>query len=236
MKSITHNGITIKKLEEQTTFCSSNFYNLYRTFIDSFKDKTFEEFKTILRNCSSCTCRPEANQVVTPEGSELVETIIVGRNPGQMENAYGRVFHPDAPAGRILNSFYLGALNIPREFCYITQSSFCHTYRDREPTQIETSLCSVWKYIEFSYLKNARYIFLLGLDAIQQFLGYETKFDDVFKTIFQTKLFEKDVMLIPVYHPGYLCRRHFLLPELTQYLYTIGGVIKLDKENKLIWL
>jgi uracil-DNA glycosylase family 4 len=205
---------------------------LYEGGINS--DSNVQEFRNTLNSCKICPIRNEARQVVLSDGDLNSKFIFIGRNPGIQEDMYGLPFSYDAQSTRILD-FYFKALNIYRFNTYLTNACFCHTNRDRVPLRDEIKICSKWKNQEFSYLKNMRYVFLLGPEASQQFLGYDIKFEDVRNIVFQSKLFNKYIMFFPVYHPGFLIRNQDLLTETIKFLVFCGQIIKVDIENRLNW-
>jgi uracil-DNA glycosylase family 4 len=193
-----------------------------------------QEYRAMMSSCKSCSIRNEARQAVLPDGDVNSKFIFIGRNPSDPDDMYDMIFSFDAQSTRILD-FYFKALDIYRFNAYLTNACFCHTNRDRVPVKSEVEICSKWKNQEFSYLKNMRYVFLLGPEASQQFLGYDVKFEDVRNIVFQSKLFNRDIMFFPVYHPGFLIRNQDLLNETIKFLVFCGQIVKADMQNRLNW-
>ena len=123
LPTITHNDIKIRHFQRPFTFETSEFYGLYKKFLDKFSSYSFDDLRLIMQRCRACHARYEASQVVLPEGSENLDIAFVGRNPGVSENTYGRPFYPTAEAGMWLQQ-YLDSASLTREECYITNSLF----------------------------------------------------------------------------------------------------------------
>lgn len=195
-------------------------------------------FETCARGCNSCPVREEARYPVPPIGPNDSEIMIVGRNPGRQEDAYGVPFYPEAPGGRMMMG-YLELMGWKREEVYITNALFCHTTKDRTPETPEIAKCSMWKAVELDMLPEVKYIFLFGNDAIRQFMGFNYPsivriYHDVYHVYDSHR--DRKLMVIPAYHPGYLLRNPRLVREQETFLRQVSELIRLDQAGEMKWL
>lgn len=238
MNEITSGPFTIRAHTQRLTFESESALKYFKSFIEKYKDLDNEGLKKLITSCVSCTARKEAIAPVCPEGDVETEFVFVGRNPGREEDRHGKPFYPSAPGGRTLMA-YMKSLGLKRGDVYITNAMFCHTERDRLPSSEELYTCSVFKLIEYKILKNARYVFLLGNDAIRQVFGLD--FPSVVRihgNVYQYRTTEgKLMMFFPAYHPGYVLRQMSKFrQEVSDYLYFCRKLVEKDKQGDLKWL
>lgn len=227
--------VFIEKYEGTFSFMSPTYLKTYREFFCRMQGKTREEFIQILKKCVCCPVRNEARQVVPPEGSFDSDIVLCGRNPGRSEDLHGRPFFPTAPGGKWFEK-YLEGLSLKRQDVYITNSLFCYTKKDRMPEWTEISVCMAWKVLEMFYLKNLRYLFLMGNDAIREFFGQNTKsIVRIFGVVYQMRFNGRPLMVFPVYHPAYVLRKDTYVEATFSYLKTARSLIDEDRKGNLRW-
>lgn len=226
-------NVSIKLWNSQFAFETAEFIKFYAPFYKELIGLSYDQTIERLRKCEICGARREARQVVPPEGSLDHDIVIVGRNPGNQEDIYGRPFFPTAPGGRWLG-YYLDALQLSRDQVYITNSLFCHTKDDRVPILAEVQLCSLWKVVELFFTQKMKYVFLLGNDSIRQFFGYDfPSVVRVFGDVYLCQFRKRRVVVFPIYHPAYVLRRQELETDIFSYLKSARQIIDLDREGKL---
>lgn len=135
-------------------------------------DNGFSEVVGKIKDCTKCTCRQEAKQPVTPAGLTTAKVMVVGRNPGQVEDDTGIPFNPQAPGGGELTD-WLGRVGLTRETVWVTNAVKCHTAWDRQPTVNERKACQSWLDQEIKFIKP-KLIIALGNDALKALTGDET--------------------------------------------------------------
>lgn len=227
--------VHIENYEGTFQFMSPSFLSLYKQFFIKIQNVTYNGFIDTLKRCECCTVRPEARQPVPPEGDQSSDIVLVGRNPGIQEDINGRPFFPAAPGGKWLGK-YLEALDLKRQDVYITNSLFCYTKKDRPPEWHEISVCAAWKVVEFSFLRNMRYLFLLGNDAIREFYGHDTKsVVRIFGVIYRMKFQGRPLIVFPCYHPAFTMRKDILVKDTFSYLKAAREIIELDRSGKMNW-
>lgn len=227
--------VTIHKTDKSFVFEDPGFLTLYKNFFVTCTGMSREDFIQKLCTCQSCDARQEARQVVPPEGTDEKDFVIVGRNPGNQEDIHGRPFYPDAPGGTWLQK-YLEAMDMKRDETYVTNSLFCHTKRDRPPILTELVMCSVWKVVEFSFMKNMRYLLLMGNDAIRQFMGHDfPSVVRIFGSVYQMHFRGNPLLVALCYHPAYVLRRPALSEETFSYLKAYRMLVDADRKGELRW-
>ena len=207
--------------------------SLHRKVRDGFNIKSEESFKTMLSRCGGCSIKKErVFRTVLPEGDFKSRYVFVGRNPGIKEGEKGRPFFPKAPGGSLFQE-YLLRLGLQREEVYITNANFCYTRGDRAPELNELFKCSLWKPIEFGFLTECRFLFLMGNHAVREFLGIDypsilTFYGKTFWAYNPYNLNQR-MMVIPVLHPGYVLRNRGIQEILNKQLDYIRVILDKDR-------
>lgn len=229
-------GLILKARLGIPIFLSEQVRIAYSRFINLTEGKTIKEWHQLLKSCRSCPARKEARQVVLPEGPMDSKYVFIPRNPGRLEDLYGRPFYPEAPGGALFEK-YLQALEQKREDVYLSEAMFCYTTDDRAPIAREIYTCSLWKILEMKNLPNARYWFLLGNDAIRQFFGYNTlSIMKTFGEVYQMQFEGRKHLVIGINHPGQILRQPWLRDKTFTFLSRVRSLIQADEEGKLKWL
>ena len=128
---------------------------------------------------AACTaCPRDATQTVFGEGDVTSRCVLVGEQPGDVEDRVGRPFV--GPAGRLLDRA-LAAAGLPREVVYLTNAvkHFKWTPRGKRrlpktPAQHEIDACSRWLDSELAALAP-ELIVCLGATAARALLGPAAK-------------------------------------------------------------
>jgi uracil-DNA glycosylase len=81
--------------------------------------RTLEGLRAAVRSCKGCDLYKNATQTVFGEGPKDATVMLVGEQPGDMEDRQGRPFV--GPAGRLLDKA-LAEARIPRDEVYITNA------------------------------------------------------------------------------------------------------------------
>ncbi|HLN82881.1 MAG TPA: uracil-DNA glycosylase family protein, partial [Candidatus Binatia bacterium] len=83
------------------------------------KRRDLESLRAAARSCEGCDLYKNATQTVFGEGAEHANIILVGEQPGDMEDRQGHPFV--GPAGRMLDKA-LAEARISRDQVYITNA------------------------------------------------------------------------------------------------------------------
>ncbi|HZZ92254.1 MAG TPA: UdgX family uracil-DNA binding protein [Usitatibacter sp.] len=156
--------------------------------------------------CTNCPLYEHATQTVFGEGSVNARLMIVGEQPGDMEDREGHPFV--GPAGRILDQA-LQEAGIPRELAYVTNVVKHFKWEPRgkrrmhkTPAQREIDACFQWLEGEMEVVKP-RAIVALGATAAKALLGARFRISTERGRV-QSREGLPDV--VPTWHPSYLLR------------------------------
>src|SRR4051812_40731595 len=156
--------------------------------------------------CTNCPLYENATQTVFGEGSARARLMIVGEQPGDMEDREGHPFV--GPAGRILDKA-LAEAGIPRDSAYVTNVVKHFKWEPRgkrrmhkTPAQREIDACFQWLEGEMQAVKPAA-IVALGATAAKALLGARFRISQERGRV-QVREGLPDV--VPTWHPSYLLR------------------------------
>jgi uracil-DNA glycosylase len=126
------------------------------------------------KRCEGCPLFARATQTVFGAGPARAELMMIGEQPGDVEDRRGEPFV--GPAGRLLNEL-LDEAGIPRDRVYLTNAvkHFKWTPRGKrrlhgKPTSREIFACRPWLEAELTAVKPDLLV-LLGSTAAQSLLG-----------------------------------------------------------------
>ncbi len=167
-----------------------------QTTLYSFDD-TLEKIEEEIRNCKRCPLHKGRKNAVPGEGGNKKKIMFIGEAPGRREDELGRPFV--GAAGKFLDEL-LSEINLSREDVYITNVVKCRPPNNRDPTDEEIALCSPYLERQIEILKP-RIICPLGRFAAKYILEkYGFEMSSISKV--QGKIFEGEVIIIPMYHPA----------------------------------
>jgi uracil-DNA glycosylase family protein len=136
--------------------------------------RTLENLRSAARSCEGCDLYRNATQTVFGEGAEKASLLLVGEQPGDMEDREGHPFV--GPAGRILDRA-LGEAEIPRQQVYITNAvkhfKFIQRGKRRlhqKPLIRQVTACRPWLEAEFQAIQP-KVVVCMGATAAQSVLG-----------------------------------------------------------------
>jgi uracil-DNA glycosylase family protein len=136
---------------------------------------TLPKLREAARGCRGCHLWMHATQTVFGEGPRTAEVILVGEQPGDLEDRAGHPFV--GPAGKLLDTALIQA-GVDRTRVYVTNSvkhfKFVTIERGRrlhkKPNAGEIRACHPWLQEEIRLIKP-RVIVALGATAAQALLG-----------------------------------------------------------------
>ena len=169
-------------------------------------DAQLDALRKRAAKCTNCPLYENATQTVFGEGSARARLMIVGEQPGDMEDREGHPFI--GPAGRILDQA-LAEAGIPREATYVTNVVKHFKWEPRgkrrmhkSPAQREIDACFQWLEGEMQAVKPAA-IVALGATAAKVLLGARFRISEERGRV-QAREGLPDV--VPTWHPSYLLR------------------------------
>ena len=178
-----------------------------------------------LKDCTACSCRAEAKQVVPGVGIVNASIMILGRNPGKDEDKHG--FPLIGRGGEELDT-WIEKLGLDRAKLVVTNLVKCHTQKDRVPKAPEIQTCAgLWLRKEFQSLPQLQVVMPLGGEAARFLLGDHAAAPGKLQAYAEIIEVEgKRLHILPVAHPAYFLRSrtkvfplyNTLLPKLREYL------------------
>jgi len=170
---------------------------------------SLERIKKEIRECKKCPLYKTRKNAVPGEGGFKKKIMFVGEAPGRREDELGRPFV--GAAGKFLDEL-LASIKLSREDVYITNIVKCRPPGNRDPTDEEIKLCSPYLDRQIAVMKP-RVICPLGRFSARYILekfGFEM--DKISKI--QGKVFEGEILILPMYHPAAALYHQNLKTEL----------------------
>ena len=193
--------------------------------------ETLKDIEEEIRNCKKCELWKSKTNYVPGEGREDAEVVFIGEAPGREEDKQGRPFVGNA--GKLLNEL-LESIGLRREDVFIGNVLKCRPPNNRDPKPEEIEACSPYLIRQLNVIKpdvivclgrhSASFIFdLFGL----KFRGISRERGEVRKV----RTWDKDVFIIPVYHPAAALYRPPLKEVLKEDFEKIGNLLKLKRKT-----
>jgi uracil-DNA glycosylase len=135
-----------------------------------------ERLREVAKNCKGCDLYRDATQTVYGEGPPDAEVVMVGEQPGDIEDRRGRPFV--GPAGKLLDRAMAEA-GLERSRTYVTNAVKHFKHKPaapgkrrihQSPNQVEIMACRPWLVAEFKAL-HPRAVVALGAIAAKALLG-----------------------------------------------------------------
>jgi uracil-DNA glycosylase len=138
------------------------------------KKRTLESLRAAARSCKGCDLYKNATQTVFGEGPKDATVMLVGEQPGDMEDRQGHPFV--GPAGRLLDKA-LAEARIPRDEVYITNAVKHFKWIQRgkrrlhqKPLIRQVIACKPWLEAEIEAI-HPKVVVCLGATAAQSMMG-----------------------------------------------------------------
>ena len=136
--------------------------------------QTLEDLRVAARSCQGCDLYKNATQTVFGEGPKDANVMLVGEQPGDMEDRQGHPFV--GPAGRLLDKA-LNEAGIPRDEVYITNAVKHFKWIQRgkrrlhqKPVIRQVVACKPWLEAEIQAV-HPKVVVCLGATAAQSMAG-----------------------------------------------------------------
>jgi DNA polymerase len=167
---------------------------------------TLEAVKKDVRGCSLCPWAEQSTQGVMGEGHENQTLMVVGEQPGDMEDRVGRPFV--GPAGQLLAQAFTQA-GIRRDQAYVTNAvkHFKFELRGKrrihqKPNAADVAACKAYLAAEWA-LVRPKVLLCLGTTAALAVLGKAVKLKDVRGQVLKTSACDTTFVTT---HPSALLR------------------------------
>jgi len=169
-----------------------------------------------VKKCCKCRLCKTRTNVVFGEGDPETNLMFVGEAPGEQEDLQGRPFV--GRAGQLLTRF-LNLYGISRDRVYITNVVKCRPPNNRNPAPDEIEAC--WPYLEKQIeLIAPNVILCLGAFAARTILNLPEKaaISKIRGKEQKIRVGEREISVIPTFHPAYLLRNRKGEPEFQKDL------------------
>jgi DNA polymerase len=177
--------------------------------------------------CKACPLHCDATQTVFGEGPATAKIVLVGEQPGDVEDLRGRPFV--GPAGEVLNRA-LAQAGIPREQVYMTNAvkHFKFTREGKRrlhqtPRMSEVVACKPWLEAELESIRPDA-IVLLGATAAKSLLGSTVRITRDAGKVYRTRYAPHTIVSV---HPSFVLRSpdeqqsHAVMQQLIADLATV---------------
>ncbi len=159
---------------------------------------TFEQLREACLQCSHCSLRTGAKQVVFGQGNPHADILFVGEAPGKQEDEMGQPFV--GTAGILLDKIFQAA-ELKREEVFITNVAKCRPPANRFPKADEVAVCRRYLDEQIRFI-DPGIIVCLGALATKTLINPEAKI-----TRIRGQWFEKNGRrILPTFHPAALLR------------------------------
>ena len=168
------------------------------------KEEEIKKLEEEVRACKKCELWKTRINPVIGEGSLDAEIIFIGEAPGFNEDKQGKPFV--GQAGKIFDEL-LNSVDLKREEIYITNILKCRPPNNRNPTQEEIKVCSVYLDKQIEIIKP-KIICCLGNFATSYMMkkfNLNDKIQGISKIhgkVFSVSTLSGSVKIIPLYHPA----------------------------------
>lgn len=175
----------------------------------------------------SLPLRKGATNLVFGEGSPDAEILCLGEGPGFTEDKLGRPFVGNSG---ILLGKLLALIKIQRKDIFITNVVCYRPPENRDPLPEEIAAFQLY-VDEIIKIVNPKIIVTLGRFSMGKFLP-GVKISAVHGKVFKVKLGNRDVTVIPMFHPAAALRRNDVMLMIKNDFANLPGIIKKVKEEK----
>lgn len=158
-----------------------------------------ESLQKQVEGCTRCELHKERTHTVFARGSPTSRLVFVGEGPGQEEDLQGKPFV--GPAGQLLDKM-IEAMGLRPEDIYICNIVKCRPPGNRKPTPTEMQSCAPYLENQLQLLKP-EVIVALGGTAVAGLLGIT---DGITRVRGRFRLYQKQTLVMPTFHPAYLLR------------------------------
>ena len=167
---------------------------------------TLERLRAAAAACTACPLYETGTQTVFGEGLETARAVLVGEQPGDMEDKAGRPFV--GPAGKLLDRA-LEEAGIDRQLVYVTNVVKHFKWRPQgkrrlheKPNAREIAACKPWLLAELKVIRP-EVLVCLGATAAQALLGRTFKVTQMRGKILEHDLAPKAMATV---HPSSILR------------------------------
>jgi uracil-DNA glycosylase len=165
-----------------------------------------QQLREAVSGCEGCELYKHATQPVFGEGPADARVVLIGEQPGDMEDRAGRPFV--GPAGEVLNSPFVEA-GMDRSQVYVTNAVKHFAFEERGKRRIhrtprlsEVTACKPWIEAELEQVKP-EFVICLGATAAKAIFGAQFRLTEQRGKFLHSRFAEKT---LATYHPSAVLR------------------------------
>ncbi len=166
------------------------------------KASSLEELRELLTSFSGCRLKVTAASTVFGEGSSQAKLMLIGEAPGADEDRQGKPFV--GRCGKLLDKM-LGAINLSRDDCYITNVLPWRPPGNRTPTDDEIAVCLPFLKRQIELIKPD-ILLLLGGIALKSLIDVSDSISRARGKWMDYAIENKVIDVLATYHPSYILR------------------------------
>tara|TARA_B100000900_G_scaffold244213_1_gene207602 strand:- start:425 stop:1129 length:705 start_codon:yes stop_codon:yes gene_type:complete len=205
-KTINQNSIytqeLIKTIEPDFSFSNKPINRFKIIGSNGNKNNKLADLKVRINSIEDCNLRRNSKNLVLGDGNIDSPIMLIGENPGSVEDDLGKVFQGDV--GSLLNKMLL-AINIQRDKIYITYALNFRAPEDKKPTSQEIKRYSNFIKEHISII-DPKIIVLMGSSAMEAITGLNGKISEERGKWKEVILRNKTYPLMITFSPSYLMR------------------------------
>ncbi len=163
---------------------------------------SWDELENAIRSCRRCRLYKFRKNAVPGEGNRESHIIFIGEAPGSTEDEMGRPFV--GAAGKLL-TVTMESFGISRENVYITNIVKCRPPNNREPSDSEISLCSIYLEAQLRFIRPNIIVTLGNIAGKKIFSMANMEWGGVTRMrgkIYRANILALEVAVIPTLHPA----------------------------------
>jgi len=190
------------------------------------KKERLEEIKKKMQEDLSLPLRKGATNLVFGEGNPDSKVIFIGEGPGYWEDQKGRPFVGNA--GSLLNKLLL-SIDLNREDVFIANVVCFRPPNNRDPLPEEINAFK--PYVdEIIDAINPKVVVTLGRFSMAKFIP-NVFISSVHGKLFNVKWKDRDLLVMPMYHPAAALRNGNVMNMIRNDFLTIPQVLKKVKSE-----
>lgn len=194
-------------------------------------DKSLElkKIKEDMENDKNLPLVSKPQDVIPGDGNPDAELLFIGEAGGYYESIQRKPFV--GPAGQLLNKL-LTTIGIRREDVYISNMVKTRPPSNRDPLPEELAVYSVYLDREIDIIRP-KIIVTLGRFSMGKFLP-TSRISSVHGKKFIVKWKEKDIVVVPMYHPAAALRNGGVMGQIKEDFLKLPDILKelTDKEKE----
>ena len=189
---------------------------------------TIQDIEREILKCKKCSLYRTKTNYVPGVGNPEAKLVFVGEAPGRDEDLQGEPFV--GTAGRLLTEM-LQTVGLSRKDVFICNVLKCRPPNNRDPAPEEIAACGEYLVRQLDAIKPDIIVCLGRFAAKFIFELFGLEFSSISRVrgkIFEGKRWDKNVKIVPIYHPAAILYRPQLREEYEEQFKKIGSLMQIE--------